>query len=166
MVSGEKGPRRFSFSIFGFRLQLLQRRNNYIRLFFSQGAGFAGMRIKAGDGDARSGQAALTKKIFEQQTDADDLFASQFVRNFAQRNMRGDERDSEFPSGQQHREIADAASIGEEFGLAGKFEPDLVHAGLVNRTGDNGVDFAAERQLGSFFQGLQGSASRFRRGLA
>ena len=75
---GRKGAAEdFRFSIIGFRLQLLQGWNDYVGLFFAEGAGFAGMRIEAGDGDARSGQSALTKEILEQQADADDLFASQ-----------------------------------------------------------------------------------------
>jgi hypothetical protein len=124
------------------------------------------MWIEASDGDTRIGQAALVKELFEQQTHADDLFASQFVGNVAQGNVRGDEGDGQFPTGQEHRKIGHAATIGEELGLAGELEANLVHAGFVNWTGDNGVNFAVLSQPGPFFQSLQGGPRRFRSRLA
>jgi hypothetical protein len=51
---GRKGTREdFRISIFDFRLEVLERREDYIRFFFSEGAGLAGMWIEAGDSDAR-----------------------------------------------------------------------------------------------------------------
>jgi hypothetical protein len=165
-IGGKGTGEDCGFSIFDFRLQLFQRREDQISFFFSHGAGFAGMWIETGDRDTRSTQAALSKKIFQKQTDADDLCGSQRVRNFAERNVRGNESDGKFPARQQHGEIAHAASVGEELGLPGEFETDLVHAGFVNWPGDDGVNFTAKRQLDSFFQRLQGGTRRFRSGLA
>ena len=63
-------------------------------------------------------------------------------------------------AGQQHREILHAAAGGEKFGLAGKFETDLVHARLVNRAGHDRVDFAARARRRFFQRRQRGSGAR------
>jgi hypothetical protein len=160
-IGGKGAPKGCGLRIAGCASQFLQRREDHIRLFCSDSAGLAGMRIEAGNSDARIGQAQLAKKVFEKETDSDDLFAAQRSRHFAQRNVRGDESNGQSPARQQHGEIAHIGAIGEKLSLARKLEADLIHARFVDRAGDNGVDFAAERELDSLFQSVQGGPSRF-----
>ena len=75
--------------------------------------------------------------------------------------MRSDERDRDRSAGQKHRKILHAAAFREEFRLSGKLEADFVHARLVNRAGDDGIEFAFARKIDSFFQGSSGGARGF-----
>src|SRR2546430_5751433 len=44
------------------------------------------------------------------------------------------------------------SALGEEFGLAGKFEAGLIHSRFVNRSGDDGAQLAATREGDRFFE--------------
>ena len=66
--------------------------------------------------------------------------------------MRGDKRNGQFSAGEEHREIFYSAAGGEEFGLTRERKPNLVHVRLMDRPGDDSVDFACQGELHSFFQ--------------
>ena len=80
------------------------------------------------------------------------------ARNFAQRNMRGHERDRDFPAGQTHREIFHATALGKKFRLPGKLEPRFVHPRFVNGASHDCVNLAAARARDRFFERSRGPA--------
>src|SRR5256885_7426532 len=124
------------------------------------------MWIEAGDGDAWLFDAPASKKIVEERTDADDLLSFKRVRDFAKRNMDGDQGDRKFSASQKHREVFRPATLGEKFGLTGKLEADLVHSRLVNGPGDDSVEFAVQSEVGRFLKGRERGRGSFCRRLA
>jgi GAF domain-containing protein len=83
--------------------------------------------------------AAGAQKLCEQQADAHDLRPLEDARDFAQWNVRRDERDREFSACQTHREIFYAAALREKFRLPRKPESDFVHSSFVNRSGHDAI---------------------------
>ena len=84
---GRKWTGNFGFSIWkvqarslrelrygDFGLQLLHGWFDYLGFFMAQRAGFTGVRVQTSDGDARLFDSAAPEEIFQQQTDADNLF--------------------------------------------------------------------------------------------
>ena len=49
----------------------------------------------------------------------------------------------------------DAGTLGEEFGLAGKIEPHLVHGAFADRAGDNPLPASGGEVLGGGFQRVE-----------
>ena len=72
--------------------------------------------------------------------------------------MSRQQRHGQRAASQHHREICDAATLGEEFRLTGKAEADLVEAGFAHRGGHHCGKLAPQRALGSFLQTLPGGA--------
>ena len=106
------------------------------------------------------------KKVREQQTDADYLRLLERAGNFAQRNVRGDERYREFSTCQTHREFFYAAALGKKFGLSRESESDFVHPCFVNWPGHNSIELAAASERDRFFKCSCGGARRFGRRFA
>src|SRR5205823_4043113 len=96
--------------------------------------------------------ATARQEIGEQQTDSNNLGLLERARNFAQWNVRGDERDSELAAGQTHREIFHPTALREKFRLPGKLKSGFVHPRFVNWSGNNGVDFAASCERDRLFK--------------
>jgi hypothetical protein len=119
------------------------------------------MWIESRDGDPRVRDSAAMKKVLKQQTDSDDLVFAQGGSDFTQGQMRRHERHGQLSTREQHREILDTATIGEEFGLARKLEASLVHPRLMNRSRHDSLNFAAERQSNGLFNGVEGRAGGF-----
>src|SRR5437773_4904326 len=124
------------------------------------------MRIQSCDGNTRCALASGTKEISEQQADTNYLRLLQCVRNFAQRNVRGNQCDRDFFGGQAHGKIFDAAALSKKFGLPWELETDVVHPGFVNRTGHDRIELTAPGECDRFFQGSSGSARSFNRRFA
>ena len=78
--------------------------------------------------------------------------------NFAQRNVRSDERDCDVSAGQAHREIFYTTALGKKFRLAREFEPRLVHACFVHGPGDDCMKVAAADEGDGFLQRSGGGA--------
>ena len=110
--------------------------------------------------------AAPDEKGLEEPADPHDLGGPQFPGHVGERDMGGDESDGETRAGQEHGEVLHAAARGEEFGLAGKLEPDFIHASLVNRPGHDRVDLTRDRQPGGFLERGLGLARALGSGLA
>ncbi len=92
------------------------------------------------------------RKFSSNRANPHDLVGPQFPGHVREWNMRGHESDGETRSSQEHGEVLHSAARGEEFGLAGKLEPDFIHASLVNRPGHNRVDLTRDRQPGGFLE--------------
>src|SRR5262249_47721671 len=99
-------------------------------------------------------------------TDADDFGLFELTRDFAQRNVRGNESNCEFSTGQTHGEIFNTAALREKFRLAREPESDFVHPGFVNRPGHDGIELAASGEGDRFFESSRGRARSFWCGLA
>lgn len=54
-----------------------------------------------------------------------------------------------------HREILDAGTLGEEFGLAGKIKTDFMHGALADWASDNPLPAPRGEVLGSGFQRIE-----------
>jgi hypothetical protein len=124
------------------------------------------MRIKAGNGDARRGHSTTAQKIFQEQTDANNLILPESAGYLMQRKMRGDQRHGQLATRKQHREILHAAPVGKELGLPWKLKTDLVHPRFVNWPGHDSLNFTAESKSGAFFEGVESRVSRLGSGLA
>src|ERR1700730_14912136 len=110
------------------------------------------MGIQTGNGNARCAYRARLKEICKQKTDSHDLRLLKRAWNFAERNVRCDQRDRDLSAGQTHRAIFDAAPISETFGLPWEFETGFVHPRFVNRSGHDGIELAASRERDRFFE--------------
>ena len=165
-VRGERPVENRGCRISDRGLQLSNGRYDDVDFFAAKHAGFAGVRIQAGNRDTRSGDPTAAKKVVEQQTDADDLLRCQRGRHITKREVDGNESHGQFPARKEHCEILDSATVGKKFCLPGKLETDPVHAGFVNWSGYNGIDFAAQGQPRRLFQRIPGGSSRFGGGLA
>jgi hypothetical protein len=80
--------------------------------------------------------------------------------------VRCDERDRDFATGQTHREIFDAATLGKKFRLSWEPEADFVHPRFVNRAGYDRIELTAPGQRDRFFQRGCGGARGFLRWLS
>ena len=80
--------------------------------------------------------------------------------------MRGHEGDGEPRAREQHGEVFHCATDGEEFRLARKLKSDLIHARLVNRPGNNGIDLSRDGESGRLFERGMGGACAGRGGFA
>ena|ERR1039457_936491 len=106
------------------------------------------------------------EKIFEQQADSHYLALIQCGSDFTERQVGRDQRHSKLSTREQHREILHTATVGKKLGLPRKPETDLVHSRFMDRPRHYGLNFAAERESGAFFQGVECSMSRLLRRLA
>ena len=84
------------------------------------------------------------------------------ARNLAQRNVRSDERDGEFFTGQTHCEIFDGTPFSKKFGLPWELKPDFVHARFVNRSGYDCIEFAPPCEGDCFFERSPSGTRTFR----
>ena len=124
------------------------------------------MRIQACDSYFGFLLSPPAEKVRKQQPNPLNLGFLQSDRNIAQWEMGRDEGNRDLPTGEQHREIVDLASRGKELCLPRELESDFVHARLMNRSCDDGVNGAVQRSFDRFLKGSRGGARRFRRGLA
>jgi hypothetical protein len=85
--------------------------------------------------------------------------------NFAQWNVRCDQRDRDFPARQAHREIFDAATLREKFRLPWELEANVVHPGFMNRPRYDCVELAASAEYNGFFERSPSGTRSFRRGI-
>ncbi len=103
-------------------------------------AGFAGVRVEAGDRDARPGDAELALQVGVQ--DANHLieqFGRDGIGHLAQGQVGGGERHAQAAAGEHHHDLAGAAVVGQVFGVAGEGKAGVVDDALVHRRGDDGV---------------------------
>src|SRR5204863_6043412 len=97
---------------------------------------------------------------------SNDLGSLECAWDVAERNMRGDQCDGDFSTGQTHCEIFHAAAIGKKFRLSAKLEASVVHPSLVNWPGYDGIEFASARQRYGFFKSRRCGARGLNRRLA
>ena len=142
------------------RGQLLNSGCNHLDLLATEVSIFTSVGIQTSHGDTGTGNAPRTKKIGEEFSHAKDFLGADQVGNARERHMGGDQCHRERATCQAHREIFHPGSTGEEFGLAGKFETNLVHGTLADGTGDDRLPFARCKLLGGGFQGGEGFSGR------
>src|SRR3954470_2902922 len=118
------------------------------------------MRIESRDGDAWHSAATLLEKIVQQGANAHDLFPRHELGDPAQWNVTGDEGDGELSSRQAHAEILDPAATREEFRLAGKTKPNVIHIRLVNWAGHHRCNGTGARELDGFIERRRSSPRR------
>src|SRR5262245_23033424 len=95
-----------------------------------------------------------------------DLGLLERAGNFADGNVRCDERDGEFSAGQTHGEAFYTATLGEKLRLTREPEAHFIHPRFVNRPCDNGVELAASGKCDRLFERSSGGARSFRCWLA
>ena len=72
--------------------------------------------------------------------------------------MGGDERDGEAPPVRSMAKFSTPQRAAKNSVWPGNSKPDLVHAGLVNRSGNDRVNLPGESESDGFFQGGLGGA--------
>jgi hypothetical protein len=123
------------------------------------------MRVESCHSDPWGPDSPAAQKIFEQQSDSDDLAVIQCGRDFSEREVGRDQRHGQLAARKQHREIFYAAAVGKELGLPRKLETNLVHSRLMNWSRHDSLNFTAEGKSGAFFQSVEGGVSRLGSGL-
>jgi len=93
------------------------------------------------------------------------VFGRDFFGHFAQRKVGGDERHAHERVEQDHEGFAAADGL-EKFRVAGIAEVRRLDVGLVDGTGDQGVDAAGMGRRGGRFERAEGHATGFGRGTA
>ena len=122
-------------------------RRDDVEIFGAERAVFAGMRVEAGDDEARMGEAETGLQIPDHDAGGrDDQFARQLRERLAQRQMDRHRHHGKRRRPQHHHRLRDAAAIGgqlgEKFGVAGMAEACAVKHVLGDRIGDDGAGLA------------------------
>ena len=113
---------------------------------------FAGVRIQAGDGDFRARQTEVAAGLRGEFDGERDFFRRQFFGNGFDGNVNGGQRDAQPASAfvraeQHHRGAFGAGEFGKKFRLADEFVSGADDGFLVDRRGDERVQFAAQTAL-------------------
>ena len=141
-----------------FALQLVDRRFDYPRFLVAQLAALAGMRVQPGDGDLGLGNAEIAaQRPRDDARLADDRFHRQPLGHFGNRDVDGQWHDAQRRPRQHHHRIGrgDAASFGDEFGLAGMGVTDAVQRLFRHRPGDQRRAGLGAGQADAGFQRMQ-----------
>src|SRR5581483_10569925 len=112
-------------------------------------AAFAGMGIQSAHRDARLLEAEISARLGGEFDGKLDLGCGDVLRNEAQREMRGDEHDAQpavavVVAEKHHGGALAAGEFGEEFRLADKRLAGMDDGLLVDRRGDQRIEFLAE----------------------
>ena len=122
--------------------------------------------VEAEHGNAGGGDA---KVAFQRGMEAAQLclyaFGGDLRSHFAQRKVGGDERHAHEGVEQDHERLTAAGGL-EKFGVTGILEVGRLDAGLVDGTGDDGVDVAGIGRRGGRLQRTERHATGFGRGAA
>ena len=128
------------------------------RLLVAEPAAFARMRIEPAHCQARRGdpEIAAQRGVDDARAALDQVLRQQ-RGNLGQRAMHGQRHRAQARSGEHHHRVVGVpvAGGGEEFGLAGKVEPDLGQFALGNGSSDNRARAPVPRQRGRFDQRMQ-----------
>ena len=135
---------------------LLFRRPDQAQFLVAKQAFFAGVWVQAQQRQARRTPANRGDRVRRQLRHFDDAFDGQRIGDGAQRLVAGDERAGDFVAVQQHRIIAAAREVGEQFGVAGKIVAGHVHCFFADRRGDHASETTGE----TAFDGLLDVAHR------
>ena len=126
-----------------------------VGFFAAEVAVLAGVGVEAGDGDARMGDAALVAVGGEEFSDPDDLGGGEGGGDVGEGDVSSDEGDGEGSAGEAHGVVGGVGAGGEEFGLAGEVEADLVEVVFADGASDDGGEFAVEGAGDGFFKGVE-----------
>ena len=129
------------------RADAFERRGDEVAFLGTQMPAFARMRVEAGDGDARLGDAEFGAQIvLDDDQRLNQAIDAQGIGHGAQRQMGGGERHAQHARGdrgargQHHDHALDAATRCQVFGMAGEGRSGIVDDALVHRRGhDRGV---------------------------
>ena len=124
----------------------LDRRRDRLDLFAAHRAAFAGVRIEAGEGEARPRDAEAAPHVGGDDARGrdDELPRQTAAEASAQRDVDRDRHDGERRRPDHHHRLRLAAPIAfselaEKFGVAGKLEAGGVERRLGDRIGDDGA---------------------------
>ena len=147
-------------------VETLHERREQFHLFAAVQSLVAVVGVEAEHGNARCGDA---KVAFQRGAEAVQLclyaFGGDLRSHFAQRKVGGDERNAHEGVEQDHECLTAAGSL-EKFGVTGILEVGRLDAGLVDGTGNDGVDVAGIGRCGSRLQRTERHATGFGRGAA
>ena len=120
-------------------VEALDGRGDDAGFLVAEGAAFTGVGVEAGDGDTGAGNATAAEEVREQAAAAFDPGSGQQFGHVAERDVDGDGDDGESVAGQAHGEVVGTEAGGEELGLTGEVEAELLQRVLGDRRGDDGV---------------------------
>ena len=133
------------------------RRRDDFYFFIAKLPAFARVRIQAANGHTRTRQLQITARLRGQLDGEFNFRRCEFFRDGFERNVNCGQRDAQPASAlvvaeQHHRGAFGAGEFGEKFSLAGEFVSGTDDGFLVDRRGDERVQFVAEAAFGAITQ--------------
>ena len=129
--------------------------------FIAKFPAFARVRIQSGNGDSGARQTEVAAGLRGKLDGERDFFRRQFFGNRFDGNVNGGERDAQpapafVGAEQHHRGAFGSGEFGKKFRLADKFMSGADDGFLVDRRGDERIEFAAQATLRAIAQPAQG----------
>ena len=103
------------------------------------------MRVQAGDGDARRGNAEARQLARRQRDRLLERLARQHARNIGERHVHRREHDAKRVGVEHHRDVPHAGEVCKQIGVAGPGQTGQAKRFLVHRRGRDCVDLALFR---------------------